>query len=87
MQIMHLKIHFFGDEIEMIEIFDPISKEITESVKKLNIYPANMFATSPDVLQNAIDEIRYDLKIKLITSKKLVNFWKQKDWKKEQILI
>ena len=56
------KIHFFGDEIEFIEIFDPLTKKTLESLDKLNIYPANMFATSPDVLQNAINEIRFDLK-------------------------
>ena len=39
------KIHFFGDEIELIEIFDPITKKTLESLEKLNIYPANMFAT------------------------------------------
>ena len=50
------KIHFFGDEIELIEIFNPLTKNILESIDKLNIYPANMFATSPDVLQNALNE-------------------------------
>ncbi|MBL6647734.1 MAG: excinuclease ABC subunit UvrB [Flavobacteriaceae bacterium] len=72
------KIHFFGDEIEMIEIFDPISKETTESVEKLNIYPANMFATSPDVLQNAIDEIRFDLKNQIDYFKEIGKFLEAK---------
>ena len=55
------KIHFFGDEIDEIEIFDPITNKKTENLNKLFIYPANMFATSPDVLQNAMDKIRGDL--------------------------
>jgi excinuclease ABC subunit B len=55
------KIHFFGDEIEEIEIIDPISKKSLEKLEKLFIYPANMFATSPDVLQNAMNEIKVDL--------------------------
>jgi excinuclease ABC subunit B len=55
------KIHFFGDEIELIETFDPIKNKIIESHEKLSIYPANMFATSPDVLQNAMNKIREDL--------------------------
>ena len=55
------KIHFFGDEIEEIEIFDPITNKTIESLEKLFIYPANMFATSPDVLQNAMNKIREDL--------------------------
>ena len=55
------KIHFFGDEIEAIEVFDPITNEIKETFEKLTIYPANMFATSPEVLQNAIHQIQDDL--------------------------
>lgn len=55
------KIHFFGDEIEAIEIFDPLTGNIKENFDKLTIYPANMFATSPEVLQNAIHQIQDDL--------------------------
>jgi len=55
------KIHFFGDEIELIEAFDPISNNRLEQYDKLNIFPANIFVTSPDILQNAITEIQDDL--------------------------
>ncbi|MDB4015354.1 excinuclease ABC subunit UvrB [Flavobacteriaceae bacterium] len=55
------RIHFFGDEIEEIEAFDPITNERIEKFEQLNIYPANMFVTSPDVLQNAIHAIQDDL--------------------------
>ena len=55
------KIHFFGDEIEAIECFDPINNSIKEKFDKLTIYPANIFVTSPDVLQNAIHQIQDDL--------------------------
>ena len=55
------RIHFFGDEIEEIEAFDPITNERIEKFDQLNIYPANMFVTSPDVLQNAIHAIQDDL--------------------------
>ena len=55
------KIHFFGDEIEAIECFDVINNSIKEKFDKLTIYPANMFVTSPDVLQNAIHQIQDDL--------------------------
>jgi len=55
------RIHFFGDEIEEIEAFDAHTNEILESYDRLNIYPANMFVTSPDVLQNAIKDIQDDL--------------------------
>ena len=55
------KIHFFGDEIELIEAFDPISNSRLEQYDKVNIFPANIFVTSPDILQNAITEIQDDL--------------------------
>jgi len=55
------KIHFFGDEIEAIEVFDPQNNSFIEEYDRLNIYPANMFVTSPDVLQNAIRNIQDDL--------------------------
>ena len=55
------KIHFFGDEIEEIEIFDPLNNKVLKKIDTLSIYPANMFATSPDVLKNAMDEIKEDL--------------------------
>jgi excinuclease ABC subunit B len=55
------RIHFFGDEIEEIEAFDPLTNEIIEKYDQLTIYPANMFVTSPDVLQGAIREIQDDL--------------------------
>lgn len=55
------KIHFFGDEIELIEAFDPISNNRLDQYDKVKIYPANIFVTSPDILQNAIQLIQDDL--------------------------
>ncbi|WP_055435896.1 excinuclease ABC subunit UvrB [Lacinutrix algicola] len=55
------RIHFFGDEIELIEQFDIQTNEVIEEYERLNIYPANMFVTSPDILQGAIKSIQDDL--------------------------
>ncbi len=55
------RIHFFGDEVEEIEAFDPFNNTIIEVYDNLNIYPANMFVTSPDILQNAIHQIQEDM--------------------------
>ncbi|MBC7440207.1 MAG: excinuclease ABC subunit UvrB [Flavobacterium sp.] len=60
------RIHFFGDEIEEIESFEIKNARVIEKFKELTIYPANMFVTSPDVLQNAIWEIQQDL-VKQVT--------------------
>ncbi|NAS11260.1 excinuclease ABC subunit UvrB [Poritiphilus flavus] len=55
------RIHFFGDEIEEIEAFDPYKNKLIEVYENLNIYPANIFVTSQDILQNAIHQIQEDL--------------------------
>ncbi len=55
------RIHFFGDEIEEIESFDPFNNTVLEDFESLRIYPANMFVTSQDVLQNAIHQIGEDM--------------------------
>ncbi|MBG6132359.1 excinuclease ABC subunit B [Aquimarina sp. EL_43] len=55
------RVHFFGDEIEEIESFDVQTNTVVEKYDQLNIYPANMFVTSPEVLHNAIDQIALDL--------------------------
>jgi len=55
------RVHFFGDEIEEIEAFDVTTNEILEKYDRLNIYPANMFVTSPDRLQGAINQIGFDM--------------------------
>jgi excinuclease ABC subunit B len=64
------RIHFFGDEIEEIESFDPYKNKVLEKYENLNIYPANIFVTSPDILQNAIHQIQDDLV-------KQVNYFKE----------
>ncbi len=55
------RIHFFGDEIEEIEAFDKKSSKVLEKYQRLNIYPANMFVTSPETLNAAIWQIQQDL--------------------------
>ncbi len=55
------RIHFFGDEIEEMEAFNAQTNEVIETYDRLSIYPANMFVTSPEVLQGAIHAIQEDL--------------------------
>jgi excinuclease ABC subunit B len=56
-----VRVHFFGDEIEEIEAFNIQNNKVIELYEQINIYPANMFVTSPEVLQGAIREIQDDL--------------------------
>src|SRR5690554_6314816 len=55
------RIHFFGDDIEEIESFDPKSGMKIDRRERITIYPANMFVTSPEVLKEAIWEIQQDM--------------------------
>ena len=55
------RIYFFGDEIEEIESFDPVSGSTLEEFNYLNIYPANIFNTTKESLMGAIEEIQLDL--------------------------
>ena len=55
------KIHFFGDEIEEIEKFDPSSNKIISKEKSILIYPANIFVTSPNKIHDVIKLIQDDL--------------------------
>ncbi len=56
-----IRVHFFGDEIEEIESFDPLHYKTLETFESLRIFPANMFVSSPVFLQNAIHSIQEDM--------------------------
>lgn len=55
------RIIFWGDEIESLEIIDPISGKRIESVGDIVIYPANIFVTSKEQMESAIRQIQDDL--------------------------
>ena len=56
-----VRIHFFGDTIEEIETIDPSSGKRLAFLDKINLYPANLFVTSPESLHAAIKNIQIDL--------------------------
>ncbi|HEY4540506.1 MAG TPA: excinuclease ABC subunit UvrB [Faecalibacter sp.] len=56
-----IRVSFFGDEIEEISIFNPETGETTSRLDKINIYPANIFVTSKETLNGAIQNIQTDL--------------------------
>lgn len=55
------RVSFFGDEIEEIELFDPVGGVVIEPLDKAPIYPANIFVTTKDRMQKAIRHIQDDL--------------------------
>ncbi|MCB0482700.1 MAG: excinuclease ABC subunit UvrB, partial [Flavobacteriales bacterium] len=55
------RISFFGDEIEDIRSFDPLNGNTLERFDNLNIYPANIFVTTQDRMNEAVWEIQQDM--------------------------
>ena len=56
-----IRVEFFGDEIDRISAFDPISGNIISRLENYNFYPAKQFVTPADKMARAIKEIRIEL--------------------------
>lgn len=56
-----VRIQFFGDEIEKIQSFDPLSGNVESNFDQIQIYPANLFVTSKETLNGAIRNIQDDM--------------------------
>ncbi|MBX7126966.1 MAG: excinuclease ABC subunit UvrB [Cyclobacteriaceae bacterium] len=56
-----IRVYFFGDEIEAIHRIDPASGKKISEEKAITIFPANLFVTGKDSLQQAIREIQDDM--------------------------
>ncbi len=56
-----IRVHFFGNEVEKIEGIDFEKAKVLFELEEINIYPANIFVTSPSTLQSAIRNIQDDL--------------------------
>jgi excinuclease ABC subunit B len=70
-----IRIELFGDEIENISIFDPLTGEILKRVPRITIYPKTHYATPRQRILDAIEEIKVELKERLVeleSEKKLV---------------
>src|SRR2546422_1238972 len=55
------RVSFFGDEVEQITHFDPLSGEIYAKLDNLAIWPATEYVTSTPTIKRAVDEIRHEL--------------------------
>lgn len=56
------RIIFFGDEIDEIELFDPLTGIAAETLDEISIYPANIFVTTKERTKRAIYDIQEDLR-------------------------
>ena len=56
------RFHFFGNEIEEIESFNPENGKIIDSLEEVRIFPASIFVASKDKIYGAISDIQDDLR-------------------------
>ena len=65
-----IRIELFGDEVDSIKFFDPLTGEVIREVPRVTIYPKSHYVTSRDKVIKAIDFMRDDLKERLKFFKK-----------------
>ncbi len=65
-----IRIELFGDEVDSIKFFDPLTGEVIREVPRVTIYPKSHYVTSRDKVIKAIDFMRDDLKERLKYFKK-----------------
>ncbi|MBQ0152554.1 MAG: excinuclease ABC subunit UvrB [Chryseobacterium sp.] len=56
-----VRIQFFGDQIEKIQSFDPLTGNVDSDFDKIQIYPANLFVTSKETRNGAVRNIQDDM--------------------------
>ena len=55
------RISFFGDEVEQISHFDPLTGEVLAKLDNVAIWPATEYVTSKPTIERAVDEIRHEM--------------------------
>jgi len=55
------RISLFGDEVEAITHFDPLSGEVLDEVGHVSVWPATHYVTKEETIERAVDEIRLEL--------------------------
>ncbi len=56
-----VRVEFFGDNIDRISLFDPLTGNVSETLPGLTIFPAKQFVTPQDKLRRALGTIRTEL--------------------------
>lgn len=56
-----LRVEFWGDEIERISEFDPLTGEVLQELQQFDLYPANQFVTTKEKMERAVDVIKSEL--------------------------
>ena len=55
------RISLFGDEIEAVQHFDPLTGEILDEIDHVSVWPASHYVTKDETLERAVEEIRGEL--------------------------
>ena len=55
------RVSMFGDEVEEITHFDPLTGEVFGKLEHLNIFPATQYVTSKPTIERAVEDIRHEL--------------------------
>jgi excinuclease ABC subunit B len=55
------RVSLFGDEVEQITHFDPLTGEVFARLDTLTVFPATQYVTSKPTIERAVDEIRHEL--------------------------
>ena len=61
-----IRLEFFGDEIDAITRFDPLTGHANESLSVITFYPAKQFVTPADKLNRALRSIREELEARIV---------------------
>ncbi|MFZ0487800.1 MAG: excinuclease ABC subunit UvrB [Arenicellales bacterium] len=60
-----IRVELFGEEIEKISRFDPLTGEVTEKLRRTTIYPKTHYVTPRETLLNTLDQIKDELRLRL----------------------
>jgi excinuclease ABC subunit B len=60
-----LRVEFFGDEVDALSEFDPLTGRVLRRLDGFDLYPANQYVTSRDKLGSAIQGIRAELEARV----------------------
>jgi excinuclease ABC subunit B len=55
------RISLFGEEIESVQHFDPLTGEILDTIDHVSVWPASHYVTKDETLERAVEEIRHEL--------------------------
>ena len=61
-----VRVELFDDSVESLSFFDPLTGEVLRKVPRLTVYPSTHYVTPKERVQNAVEEIRGELRTRLL---------------------